>query len=184
MKGGSHVDYITGQITSNLAAFVKKKNKHANLKPNNIKNYLWVFVNALIDNPAFDSQTKENLTTNKGSFGSTCELTPEFLKKGMQNHSFFVFLKLMGSYVIVLFLFFAVQKSDLVNRLLSYASFKNDEKLKKTDGKKKGKLNIPKLEDANLAATANSGDCTLILTEGDSAKALAVSCLACSLIIA
>ncbi|GJX52322.1 DNA topoisomerase 2 [Tanacetum coccineum] len=40
---------------------------------------------------------------------------------------------------------------------------------------RKGKLNIPKLEDANLAASANSGDCTLILTEGDSAKALAMS---------
>nr|GEV89936.1 DNA topoisomerase 2 isoform X2 [Tanacetum cinerariifolium] len=149
MKGGSHVDYITNQITSNLALIVNKKNKHANLKPNNIKSYLWVFVNALIDNPAFDSQTKENLTTNKGSFGSICELSEEFLKK--------------------------VVKSDVVNRLLRYADFKLNEKLKKTDGKRKGKLNIPKLEDANLAASANSGDCTLILTEGDSAKALAMS---------
>ncbi|GKC98913.1 DNA topoisomerase 2 [Tanacetum coccineum] len=108
-----------------------------------------VFFNALIDNPAFDSQTKENLTTNKGSFGSTCELSEEFLKK--------------------------VVKSDVVNRLLRYIDFKLNEKLKKTDGKRKGKLNIPKLEDVNLAASANSGDCTLILIEGDSAKALAMS---------
>ncbi|GKD00700.1 DNA topoisomerase 2, partial [Tanacetum coccineum] len=42
---------------------------------------LWLFVNAHIHNPAFDSQTKEKLTTNEGSFGSTCKLTPEFLKK-------------------------------------------------------------------------------------------------------
>lgn len=34
---------------------------------------------------------------------------------------------------------------------------------------------IPKLEDANDAGTAKSVDCTLILTEGDSAKTLAVS---------
>nr|GEY19174.1 DNA topoisomerase 2 [Tanacetum cinerariifolium] len=52
--------------------------------------------------------------------------------------------------------------------------YNQNEYLKKTDGKRKGKLNIPKLEDANLAASANSGDCTLILTDGDSAKALAV----------
>lgn len=34
---------------------------------------------------------------------------------------------------------------------------------------------MPKLEDANDAGTKNSSQCTLILTEGDSAKSLAVS---------
>lgn len=34
---------------------------------------------------------------------------------------------------------------------------------------------IPKLEDANDAGTKFSSDCTLILTEGDSAKTLAVA---------
>lgn len=34
---------------------------------------------------------------------------------------------------------------------------------------------IPKLDDANDAGTRNSRDCTLILTEGDSAKSLAVA---------
>ncbi|PWA54707.1 topoisomerase II [Artemisia annua] len=138
LKGGSHVDYITSQVTGFLAKFV-------NLKPNEIKSHLWVFVNALIDNPAFDSQTKENLTTNKDSFGSTCGLTLEFLKK--------------------------VVKSDVVDRLFSYADSKRNEKLKKMNGK----LDIPRLEDAYLAGTAKSGDCTLILTEGYSAKAFAMS---------
>lgn len=36
-------------------------------------------------------------------------------------------------------------------------------------------LGIPKLDDANDAGTKHSLSCTLILTEGDSAKALAVS---------
>ena len=36
-------------------------------------------------------------------------------------------------------------------------------------------LNIPKLEDAEMAGGPNAADCTLILTEGDSAKALAVA---------
>ncbi|GJT10233.1 DNA topoisomerase 2 [Tanacetum coccineum] len=74
MKGGSHVEYITSQITDYLAEIV-------DLQPNEIKRYLWVFVNAHIDDPTFDSQTKEKLTTNEGSFGSTCQLTPEFLEK-------------------------------------------------------------------------------------------------------
>ncbi len=34
---------------------------------------------------------------------------------------------------------------------------------------------MPKLEDANLAGTKHSKECTLILTEGDSAKALAMA---------
>ncbi|XP_076941033.1 DNA topoisomerase 2-like [Bidens hawaiensis] len=149
IKGGTHVDYITNQIANHLVAVVKKQNKHANLKAHNVKNYLWVFVNALIDNPAFDSQTKETLTIKQSSFGSTCELTPEFLKK--------------------------VAKSDIVKRVMSWVQFKQNNDMKKTDGTKKGKLNIPKLEEANFAATSNSDSCTLILTEGDSAKALAMS---------
>jgi DNA topoisomerase-2 len=45
-----------------------------------------------------------------------------------------------------------------------------------TGGAKKAKLTgIPKLEDANEAGTRNSEKCTLILTEGDSAKSLAMA---------
>ena len=33
-----------------------------------------VFVNALIENPAFDSQTKDTLTTKQSKFGSKCEV--------------------------------------------------------------------------------------------------------------
>ena len=48
--------------------------------------------------------------------------------------------------------------------------------MKKTDGKKKKNLvGIPKLEDANFAGTKKSATCKLILTEGDSAKAFALS---------
>ena len=47
-------------------------------------------------------------------------------------------------------------------------------KLMEPKAKKKG-INVPKLDDANWAGTENSRNCTLILTEGDSAKALAVS---------
>ncbi|GJW81298.1 DNA topoisomerase 2 [Tanacetum coccineum] len=131
MKGGPHVDYITCQIVTYLA-------KIMNLEPNYIKSYLWVFVNAFIDNPAFDSETKENLTTNKGSFGSTFET------------------------------------SNVVSRFFSIAAaFKRNDKLEKTDGKRKWKINDPKLVDAHFAATAYSEDCTLILTQGDSAEAFA-----------
>ena len=83
IRGGTHVDYITNQIANHVMAIVNKKNKNANMKAHNVKSHLWVFVNVLIDNPAFDSQTKETLTTRQGSFGSKFELSSAFLKKGM-----------------------------------------------------------------------------------------------------
>jgi DNA topoisomerase II len=44
------------------------------------------------------------------------------------------------------------------------------------NGKKTAKLyGIPKLDDANLAGTKSSSECTIILTEGDSAKSLALA---------
>ena len=81
IKGGTHVHYVTDQIVSHIMGAVNKKNKNAGVKAFQIKNHMWVFVNSLIDNPAFDSQTKETLTTRQSSFGSKCELSPDFMKK-------------------------------------------------------------------------------------------------------
>ncbi|KAL5827358.1 hypothetical protein ACOSQ3_019200 [Xanthoceras sorbifolium] len=151
IKGGTHVDYVANQIANHVMTVVNKKNKNANVKAHNVKNHLWVFVNALIDNPAFDSQTKETLTLRQSSFGSKCELREEFLKK-------------------------VVTKSGIVETLLSWANFKQSKDLKKTDGTKTEDVRgITKLEDANFAGGRNSERCTLILTEGDSAKALAMA---------
>lgn len=68
-------------------------------------------------------------------------------------------------------------KSGVVENLLSWATFKQSKELTKTDGTKTGRVMVEKLEDANDAGGKNSHKCTLILTEGDSAKALAVSVL-------
>lgn len=85
IKGGTHVDYVTNQLTNYIINVVNKKKKNMNLKAHAVKSHLWVFVNALIDNPAFDSQTKETLTIRQSSFGSKCELSDEFLKKGLST---------------------------------------------------------------------------------------------------
>lgn len=149
-KGGCHVNYIADQVTSRLSGVVKKRNKGVEVKPHQIKNHLAVFVNALVVNPAFDSQTKENLTTKVSSFGSTCVISDKMMK--------------------------SVEKSGIVENVLNWAKFKQNAELKKKSGAKKSKiLGITKLDDANNAGTAKSKDCSLILTEGDSAKTLAIS---------
>jgi len=62
---------------------------------------------------------------------------------------------------------------------MNFAQFKQDQLLKKTDGNKRSRmLGIAKLDDANHAGTKNAKNCTLILTEGDSAKTFAISGLA------
>ncbi|KAJ1510426.1 DNA topoisomerase 2 [Coelomomyces lativittatus] len=149
-KGGTHVDYITNQLVNRILEAVKKKNKSAPIKTQHVKSYLWVFVNCLIENPSFDSQTKENMTLKVSSFGSRCQLTEEFMKK--------------------------VLKTDILDNVLSFAAVKQDQILKKTDGRKMNRITgIVKLDDANLAGTKNANQCTLILTEGDSAKTFAVT---------
>ena len=80
-RGGTHCNYIADQIVKKCADVLSKKHKKLNIKPAQIKNNLWLFINCLIENPAFDSQTKETLTLNAKSFGSTCELGEAFLKR-------------------------------------------------------------------------------------------------------
>nr|NVI79321.1 topoisomerase 2 [Cucujiformia] len=151
-KGGKHVEYIADMITKQLIEVLKKKNKGGtNIKPHQVKNYMWVFINCLIVNPAFDSQTKENMTLQVKSFGSKCSPSEKFINQ--------------------------VIKSGIIEQVLSWAKFKEQNELQKITSKKKvSKLKgIPKLEDANNAGTKDGYKCTLILTEGDSAKSLAVS---------
>ena len=63
-----------------------------------------------------------------------------------------------------------------MDNVLFWASAKQMKDLKKVGGGKKSKLlDIPKLDDANNAGGRLSEQCTLILTEGDSAKTLALS---------
>ena len=65
----------------------------------------------------------------------------------------------------------------VVERVLDWARVKSQSQLnKKQHGTKITKLKgIAKLDDANDAGSKLSQDCTLIVTEGDSAKTLAVS---------
>lgn len=93
IKGGTHVDYVTNQLTNYIITVVNKRKKNVNLKAHAVKSHLWVFVNALIDNPAFDSQTKETLTIRQSSFGSKCELSEDFLRKGLSTVTYILVSK-------------------------------------------------------------------------------------------
>uniref|UniRef100_A0A672IIW0 DNA topoisomerase 2 n=1 Tax=Salarias fasciatus TaxID=181472 RepID=A0A672IIW0_SALFA len=150
--GGRHTDYVADQVVAKLIEVVKKKNKAGVVvKPFQVKNHMWLFINCLIENPTFDSQTKENMTLQHKKFGSTCSLSDKFFKQAAS--------------------------SGIVESVMNWVRFKAQSQLnKKCSAVKHTKIKgVPKLDDANDAGKLNSIGCTLILTEGDSAKTLAVS---------
>lgn len=82
-KGGTHVNVMADQISKALVAHIERKNKGAKVKPAQIKSHMWLFVNALVENPTFDNQTKEQLTLPASKFGGgKPTLSDEFHKKG------------------------------------------------------------------------------------------------------
>ena len=79
-KGGKHVEYILGQITRKLAEFIEKKKKKK-VNPNSIKEQLMLFLRCDVENPSFDSQTKDYMNTPIVKFGSKCDVSDKFIEK-------------------------------------------------------------------------------------------------------
>jgi len=77
--GGTHVDYITNQLISHLRDMIKKKHK-VDVKPNEIRNHLYVFIDCMIVNPAFSSQTKEKLITEPSKFKTKHDVTEKIAR--------------------------------------------------------------------------------------------------------
>src|SRR5690606_469751 len=82
-RGGQHVSYILDQIANKIITILKSKHKNVSLKPSHVKDHLSIFIDCIIEDPAFDSQTKEFMTSKTSDFGSTCELSDSFIKKIM-----------------------------------------------------------------------------------------------------
>ena len=144
-KSGKHVDEITNQIVNHIVTYLETKKK-IKVKPALVRDSLAVFICCCVENPSFSSQTKEVLTSKV-----SCKLDDGFLKK-------------------------VITKLGIVDKVLEAQDAKDAKDMKKTDGKKQSRLTgLPKLDDAVYAGTAKSHECVLILTEGDSAKAMAIS---------
>jgi DNA topoisomerase-2 len=149
-KGGKHVEYIVGQIVRKLVEYIEKKKK-VRVNSAAIKEQLILFLRCDIENPAFDSQTKDFMNTPSNKFGSSCSVSDGFVEK--------------------------VAKMGVMETAcdLTQAKEKNTA-AKKTDGSKtKTVRGIENFMDANLSGTAQSGNCILILCEGLSAMSGIVS---------
>ena len=199
-RGGTHVDVIARQVSQYIAEYINTKMSKQldvlnngppiNVTSRMVRRHLLLCVNCLIENPSFDSQMKECLTSNPENFGSQYELPNSYLKKlvrpalivdgdsdndsdndddGQQQDLSSSSDEVGGPGIVeeVLRMAMGAQQINMA-RLLKEVGASS----KQT---KRQVLSIPKLEDANLAGGPKGADCTLILTEGDSAKALAVA---------
>ena len=120
------------------------------VKAATIKEQLMLFINCVIENPSFDSQTKDYMNTPITKFGSKCDVSSKFIDK--------------------------VVKLGVMEAAISLTEIKDNKEAKKTDGRKSKTIRgIPKLIDANWAGGTRATECVLILCEGDSAKAGIVS---------
>tara|TARA_Y100000389_G_scaffold205099_1_gene263123 strand:- start:2795 stop:6214 length:3420 start_codon:yes stop_codon:yes gene_type:complete len=148
-KGGKHIDYIMNQIIRKLSAYIKKKKK-IDVKSSTIKEQIFIFVRCNIENPTFDSQTKDFMNTPSNTFGTSCTVSDKFVDK--------------------------IAKMGIMDNACALTEVKDNKAAKKTDGSKTRSIRgIPKLVDANFAGTTKSNLCSIIFCEGDSAKAGIVS---------
>lgn len=142
--GGTHVDYVANQIVTHIRELIKKKHK-IEVRPQEIKNHMFLFVQSDIVNPIFSSQTKEKLITESKQFGSTFEFTPQIIKK--------------------------ILTSEIVERILDWAQQKaiaEEKKELRQLNKTLGRSKILKLIDAK--ETSKRNECSLAIFEGDSAS--------------
>lgn len=151
-EGGTHVDHVLEQVVPAVLEAARAKAKGSGqVTPQMVRNHLFVFVSAGIVNPTFSSQAKTKLVTPQGQFGSACKLSAKTLKK------------------------LVARASGLVQALVDAAEVRGALLLKKSDGKKAGRPHVDKLEDAACAGGREAAQCTLVLTEGDSAKAMVMA---------
>lgn len=144
--GGPHVDYVADQIVAAIRTPLSKKFK-TELKPAMIKNHMMLFISADIDNPRFDSQTKERMTTPVSQFGTTYKPSDRLIRKALE-------------YVTI----------GLGKELAALRNDQDDAEFEKAK-KEISKRDYREIEKYYPAtARGDRSGCVLVLTEGDSAS--------------
>jgi DNA topoisomerase II len=152
-KGGTHVKYIMEQIIEKITLNVKKKNKSLDVKPSNIKDNITLFLNCVVEDPDFGSQSKDVLKTKQTLFNVGCSIDDKFIKK--------------------------ICDTGLLDDMVKLSEFKKNTELEKMNknvgGSKDSLRDIIKLKDAFYAGKKRNQPCYLFLTEGDSGATTAIS---------
>jgi DNA topoisomerase-2 len=172
-QGGTHVSHVVNNVVAGVIAYIekelkkkkntkkkdgkKKENTTLKIMPATVKQYLTFFINCVVEDPSFNSQTKEFMNSKMSAWcvcGNNCaDVRCEFSEKFIED----------------------LCDTGLMTEVIKMSEFKEMRDLVKTDGKKIGKITIEKLMDADMAGGRNAHKCSIFFTEGDSARSFAVS---------
>ena len=147
-QGGTHIDALMNTIVSGIRDHIKKKTKQ-DIKPSDIKNHFFLMGTFTINNPRYNSQTKEYLQTAVKDFGMSLDVPDKVIQQ--------------------------IIKSEIVQEIIEWAENKKTleelaalkKKNKDLDKNGNSLRNIIKYEPAT---SKDRSKCVLFVTEGDSAK--------------
>lgn len=146
LVGGNHIYYISEQIIAKLRVYFKKKHK-VEVKPSDIRNHFFLFIDANIVRPRYSSQTKEDLITEAKNFGTAIDISDKFIDK--------------------------VCKSEIVRSVLDWIAAKESvalaAELRKLN-KEANTANLRKITKfTDATEKVNRRECMIMVCEGDSA---------------
>lgn len=153
-QGGTHIDALMNTIVAGIREHVKKKTKQ-DIKPSDIKNHFFLMGSFTINNPRYNSQTKEFLQTPVKDFGMSLDVPDKVIQQ--------------------------IIKSEIVQEIIEWAE--NKKALEDLAALKKKNKDIDKSGTAALRAITKyepatsklRNKCTLFIAEGDSAKSALMS---------
>ena len=148
--GGTHVNFVSAMVVNSIKEILTKSNKDVVIKPLDIRNRIMVFISCKLVNPVFDTQTKENLTSRLNGTSKNVKFNDALLKRLAKAEMF----------------------ADIIELSLMKGEIEAHKELNKGVSKR---IRVEKLVDANKAGSIESEKCHLFLTEGDSAKSLAIA---------
>ena len=144
VDNGKHYNLWSDKILNALCVKLSKKNKKVEQK--DIKKFFNIFVSCKLNNPTFKSQNKNQLTGSKNVIDTDIDITQHINK---------------------------IWKWNIINIIKERLECKDEEKIKKTDAKKRTSK-IENYDAANKSGTKYSKHCSLLLCEGLSAKTYGV----------
>ncbi len=153
-QGGTHIDYLMNTIISGIREHIKKKTKQ-DIKPSDIKNHFFLIGTFTINNPRYNSQTKEYLETAVKDYGMTIDVPDKIIQQ--------------------------IIKSEIVQEIIEWAE--NKKALEEMAALKKKNRDLDKSGNAALRAITKyepatskiRNKCSLFLVEGESAKSSIMS---------
>lgn len=146
-SGGTHVDYVANQIVNSIREFIKKKHK-IDVRPNIIKQQLFIVMKCKVNAPNFTSQTKECMIADVKTFGSTYTPSDKFIKK-------------------------IITESDVIQKVLDWVEGEQNRakaaELRKMNKETQNSSFLKRIENFDDATSKDRDECIIFFAEGLSA---------------